>query len=116
MLGAVGRYMKAFVYLITGRIDSARKAISRNPYVIQAQYDAIIREKTGNIHRYKEAVAVVQGRAPTLGLDERIARTTWQYARRQRTWFRRERDVMRLQMGDNSSVDRLADTVLEHSA
>ncbi|MFN0058181.1 MAG: PspA/IM30 family protein [Planctomycetota bacterium] len=57
MLGAMGRYVKAFFYLITGRIDSARKEISKNPYVIQAQYDSIIRAKTGNIHRYKQAVA-----------------------------------------------------------
>ena len=51
MLGAMGRYVKA-LYLITGRIDSARKEISKNPYVIQARR-LIIRAKTGNIHRYK---------------------------------------------------------------
>lgn len=59
MFRAIGRYMRAFWYLITGRIDSARKQLSKNPHVIQATFDSIIREKTNNIHRYKEAVAAM---------------------------------------------------------
>ena len=59
MFGAMGRYMRAFWYLVTGRIDHARKQLSRNPHVIQATFDEIIREKTNNIHRYKEAVAAM---------------------------------------------------------
>ena len=57
MFGAIGRYLRAFGYLITGRIDSARKELSKNPYVIQATFDRIIEEKTKSIKQYKDAVA-----------------------------------------------------------
>lgn len=57
MFSALGRYVRAFGYLITGRIDSARKALSANPYVIQATYEKIIEDKTARIHQYKDAVA-----------------------------------------------------------
>jgi chromosome segregation ATPase len=49
--------MRAFFYMITGRVDAARKELSKNPYVVQATYDRIVEEKTRNIQRYKEAVA-----------------------------------------------------------
>ena len=57
MFGAMGRYIRAFGYLITGRIDAARKVLSANPYVIQATYDRIVQEKTARINQYKSAVA-----------------------------------------------------------
>jgi len=38
---------------------------------------------------YTECVAVLQGAAPRAGLEERIAVHTAQYAKRQRTWFRK---------------------------
>lgn len=57
MFSAMGRYLRAFGYLITGRIDSARKALSANPYVVQATYDKVIEEKKNRIHQYKDAVA-----------------------------------------------------------
>jgi phage shock protein A len=44
-------------YLITGRIDAARKELSRNPYAVRANFDRIIEEKTKRIQQYKEAVA-----------------------------------------------------------
>lgn len=37
---------------------------------------------------YAEAAAVLDGREPADGLADRIARRTWRYARRQRSWFR----------------------------
>jgi phage shock protein A len=54
---AIGRYLKAFGYLITGRVDAARKELSTNPYVVQATYDHVIQEKTRRINQYKDAVA-----------------------------------------------------------
>lgn len=39
---------------------------------------------------YGEAFAVLDGRDPLEGLADRIAHRTWQYARRQRSWFRRD--------------------------
>ena len=57
MFSAIWRYFRAFGYLITGRIDAARMALSANPYVVQATYDNIIAEKRKRIQQYKEAVA-----------------------------------------------------------
>ena len=57
MFRAMGRYIRAFFYLITGRIDSARKALSANPYVIQATFDRITEAKTQQILQYKDALA-----------------------------------------------------------
>lgn len=57
MFRAIGRYVRAFGYLITGRIDRARKELSKNPYVVQATYDRIIHEKKDRIQQYKDAVA-----------------------------------------------------------
>lgn len=59
MIKAISRYIRAVGYLLTGRIDSARKALSTNPYVVQATYDNIISEKTARIRQYKEAVAAM---------------------------------------------------------
>ena len=42
---------------------------------------------------YKEASEVVLGISPPKGLADRIVRATLAYARRQRTWLRREQDV-----------------------
>lgn len=42
---------------------------------------------------YKETCEVVLGKAPRGGLVERIETATWAYARRQRTWLRKERGV-----------------------
>lgn len=39
---------------------------------------------------YREAFDVLEGRAPVEELAERIADRTWRYARRQRSWFRRD--------------------------
>ena len=57
MLGAVGRYFRALGYLMTGRVDAARKTLNQNPYVIQATFDRIIDEKKVRIGQYKDAVA-----------------------------------------------------------
>jgi phage shock protein A len=54
---AIGRYIKAFGYLITGRVDAARKQLSANPHVVRATYDKIVEEKTKRIAVYKDAVA-----------------------------------------------------------
>ncbi len=57
MFGALGRWLKALMYLFTGRLDAARRALDTNPHVVRAKYDDIIREKTDRIHQYKQAVA-----------------------------------------------------------
>ena len=57
MFKAVGRWIKAIGYLLTGQIDSARKTLDTNPHVIRAKFDEIARDKTARIHQYKQAVA-----------------------------------------------------------
>ncbi|MFP4382288.1 MAG: PspA/IM30 family protein [Candidatus Sumerlaeia bacterium] len=57
MFKAIGRWFKAMGYLMTGRIDAARRALDTNPHVVRAKYDEIISEKTGRIQQYKQAVA-----------------------------------------------------------
>ncbi len=57
LITAIARYARAFGYLITGRIDAARKELSSNPYVVRATYEAIVVEKTKRVAVYKDAVA-----------------------------------------------------------
>lgn len=49
---------------------------------------------------YRETCEVLLGAAPLEGLAARIAQSTWAYARRQRTWLRRERGVEWLEAAD----------------
>ena len=57
MFKAISKFFRAIGYLFTGKVDSARKDLSRNPHVIQATYDRVIQEKKGRINQYKDAVA-----------------------------------------------------------
>ena len=57
MFRAITRLFRAFVYLITGRIDEARKTLMQNPNVVQANYDEIIADKTARLGTYKGAVS-----------------------------------------------------------
>ena len=56
MFRAIGRYFRAIGYLLTGRVDQARRAVSSDPAVIQATFDNIIQEKKKRISQYKDAV------------------------------------------------------------
>ena len=57
MFGALYRWLKAVGYLLTGRIDAARRTLDTNPHVVRAKYDQVIKDKTDRIHQYKQAVA-----------------------------------------------------------
>jgi hypothetical protein len=57
MFSAIGRWIKAVGYLLTGRIDSARRVLDTNPHVVRAKYDAIIKDRVERIQMYKQAVA-----------------------------------------------------------
>ncbi len=57
---------------------------------------------------YREIVAHLQGDASYVDVAAKITASTWQYARRQRTWWRRERDVHKCDMDPNGDeVPRL---------
>lgn len=57
MFKAIGRYFRALGYLVTGRIDAARTALSTSPHVVNATYDQIIEDKKNSIRQYKDAIA-----------------------------------------------------------
>ena len=57
MFGAIGKYIRAFGYLITFRINKASETLRMNPGVMSANYDRIIQEKRGRINQYKDAIA-----------------------------------------------------------
>jgi len=59
MIKAVGRYFRALGYLVTGRIDAARRAVSTSPHVVNATYDQVIEDKRQRVHQYKDAIARV---------------------------------------------------------
>ena len=59
MFGAIGRWLKALGYMLTGQVDAARRTLDTNPHVVRAKYDEIIREKTARIQQYKQAVAQI---------------------------------------------------------
>ena len=57
MFRAIGRWFRSLGYFLTGRVDSSRRTLDSDPQAMRAQYEAVIREKTGRIHQYKQAVA-----------------------------------------------------------
>ena len=57
MFKAIGRWFKAVGYLLTGQVDAARRTLDTNPHVVRAKYDEVVRDKTGRIQQYKQAVA-----------------------------------------------------------
>lgn len=59
MFRAIGRYFRALGYLLSGRVDQARRAVSTDPAVVQATFDSVIEEKKKRIVQYKEAVGAM---------------------------------------------------------
>lgn len=72
MFRAIGRWIKAVGYLLTGQVDSARRVLDTNPHVIRAKYDEIVREKISRIQQYKQAVAglIAQEEAKTAKIKQ----------------------------------------------
>ena len=65
---------------------------------------------------YKEAVAVVQGQIQERHLKSHIVQSTWQYARRQRTWLRRETSVTHFETDSPESATRYILQQVVHAA
>ncbi len=80
MFRAIGRYFRALGYLLTGRIDQARRTLMLNPNVMRATYDQVIQDKKRRIHQYRDAVAGMisqdeKKRAKLKTLTEEIQKT-----------------------------------------
>lgn len=59
MVGALIRWVKAIMYLMTGRIDAARATLDSDPHVIRAKYDEIVQTKKQRLSDYKNAVGAI---------------------------------------------------------
>ena len=57
MFKSIGNLFRALIYLLTGRIDQARKTLMSNPNVIQANYEEIINEKKNRLKVYQGALS-----------------------------------------------------------
>lgn len=57
---------------------------------------------------YREAAEVVRELAPRAGLEARIIKSTWAYARRQRTWLRKEAGVQWIEIDHRDAFATIA--------
>jgi tRNA dimethylallyltransferase len=76
--------------LVDGLIDEAR-------WVLGQGYDPGLPPLAGLV--YREAIAVATGKMTVEAAAQRMKETTHAFARRQYTWFRRERDLHWLELG-----------------
>lgn len=91
---------RAQAMLDAGLLDEVRGLITRGVSVDCRPLRAV---------GYREALEVVTGQASPRGLVERIVKSTVHYARRQRTWFRREPNVTYVEV---ASVDEARERLL----
>ncbi|OGQ18481.1 MAG: tRNA (adenosine(37)-N6)-dimethylallyltransferase MiaA [Deltaproteobacteria bacterium RIFCSPHIGHO2_02_FULL_40_11] len=56
---------------------------------------------------YKEAILHLQGKMPLVEMKERIGFSTWQLAKRQLTWFRRDAQIQWIGGQDAALVDKI---------
>jgi len=63
---------------------------------------------------YPEVIDFLSGKITRDELTERVSRLTRQYAKRQLTWFRKEKDVIWFNADDENLIDKLSDLVREH--
>lgn len=59
MFRAIKRFFKSIGYLLTGRLDELRKEIDKDPNVIKAKYDEIIRKQKHSVQQYMSAIASI---------------------------------------------------------
>ncbi len=56
MINTVSRFFKAIWYKLTGRAHEQADRLIEYPEAVRGAYDDIIRDKQGNIQRYKQAI------------------------------------------------------------
>lgn len=70
VFAAIGRWFKAFGYLLIGKTDQATQARMKNPHAMRAAYDEVVQKDADRVRNYKEAVAgilrVQEGKKHTL--------------------------------------------------
>lgn len=70
MANGITRFFKAIWYTLTGRAHESADRMMENPEAVRGAYEDIIREKQGNVQRYKQAIgqlmALVEQKKGTL--------------------------------------------------
>ena len=56
MANGITRFFKAIWYTLTGRAHEQADKLMENPQAVRGAYEDIIRDKMGNIQRYKDAI------------------------------------------------------------
>jgi hypothetical protein len=56
MANGITRFFKAIWYNLTGRAHEQADKLMENPEAVRGAYEDIIRDKQGNIQRYKQAI------------------------------------------------------------
>lgn len=77
MANGITRFFKAIWYTLTGRAHEQADKLMENPEAVRGAYEDIIRDKQGNIQRYKQAIGqlialVEQKKGSLKGLTEDI--------------------------------------------
>jgi len=60
MFRALGRVLRSFIAIFTGRADRAADRIAKDPDAMRAEYDAVIRELKTNIREYMDVDASIR--------------------------------------------------------
>ena len=70
MANGITRFFKAIWYTLTGRAHESADRLMENPEAVRGAYEDIIRDKQGNVQRYKQAIgqlmALVEQKKGTL--------------------------------------------------
>lgn len=70
MANGITRFFKAIWYTLTGRAHESADRMMENPEAVRGAYEDIIRDKQGNVQRYKQAIgqlmALVEQKKGTL--------------------------------------------------
>ena len=79
MANGFTRFFKAIWYTLTGRAHESADRMMENPEAVRGAYEDIIRDKKGNIQRYKQAIgqliAIVEQKKSTVqGLTDEVDR------------------------------------------
>ena len=84
--------------LAAGWIDEARRAIAAGLLESPTAHQAL---------GYRLIGDMLAGRLPEAELEEKISTATWQFARRQRTWFRHQEPASEMIEGELSEAEIL---------
>lgn len=81
MFKSIFKYFRALGYLLTGRVDAARKTLMHNPAVIKATFDDIISTKANNLLQHREVLKALMVdeeklEAKCKGLEEKVKKYT----------------------------------------